>query len=302
MKYTKKFRVIPYSSDSLQKPSENYIENIDNKMKSIISNKSLPDDYKIKLYHQNLNKFLLKYDPDSYGVAPSIVKLIKVVGDYLEKKNEIQIIDKDLENVIKPKTVNFKIETKSEDIDDNFNSNENDEKDTKNEKLFFNEKFYNLNPNDYYLNQSDINSSDLNGSYFESETKPSQNTRSKNSATHSEGIQYNQAQKTKEKNKGVQGQNFETKPNNTSFFISSNPKTLRSPQGPSNTEASVKSPFLTSKDPINNKYKNINNNNQSKISKSVTNEANKSKSSTGSLKNKQSASGLRNFVWSSWKN
>jgi hypothetical protein len=43
-----------------------------------------------------LNNFLLKYDPDSFGVAPTLTKLAEVVTKFLQNNNNPQIIEKDL--------------------------------------------------------------------------------------------------------------------------------------------------------------------------------------------------------------
>jgi hypothetical protein len=206
MKHAKKFRVVPYMANNLQKPNENYIEALDNNMKNIIANNTLPDDYKVKLYHQNLNKFLLKYDPESYGVAPSITKLIKIVGDYIEKKNNIEIIDKDLANVFKVENIKKENELSETAIKNetqkklNFNS---PEEESLSEKFNFNDNFYNLNPSVSFLNNNEnsyINKSDFNDSIFEPTTKPSANTRSQKIASHSEGIDYTKTLKKKNNN------------------------------------------------------------------------------------------------------
>jgi len=295
MKYAKKFRVVPYVSNSLQKPSENYIEALDNKMKNIIANKTLPDDYKVKLYHQNLNKFLLKYDPESYGVAPSITKLIKIVGDYIEKKNNIELIDKDLAHVFKVENIKKEDELGESEIKNepqkklNFNS---PGEDSLADEYNFNENFYKLNPSVSYLNNNEnsyINKSDLNDSIFETNTKPAANTRSQNIASHPEGIDYSKKQKKKTNSESLENLDFK----GFEQYKDKSTKTLRTPGLKGilkKDKEEKKSPFLNLKENKSNKYKNTQD--SKKASRTIN-------AKSGKESNEQSGG---HFLWSSWIN
>jgi len=299
MKFTKKFRVVPYVSHQLQKPSENYVENLDNNMTRIIKDKNLPDDYKIKLYHQNLNKFLMKYDPESYGVAPSITKLVKVVGDYLEKKNTIELIDRDLKTVFKE---NFKKEVSSENEEENdenkkklsylaknsFNKGSDlIEKSIERNNLEFNDNYYRFNPNySLFNNESYINNdSDLNSdSIYPSATKISRNTRSQTEATHPEGLQTvsrNIKKVTEPKDQ------FEEEEKNRKKSA----KTARTPPN-KNVNTLERNSFFNSKPSINNKYRN------SPDFKKL--EKNNASSRRDTEPKKQGGAG--HLYWSTWKN
>ena len=102
----RKYMVVPFVNN-IEKPSESFVENADKNMSDIIKNPEIADDIKMKLYHQNLNKFLLKYDPETYGVTPTLAKLAQNVTDFLERKNDLRE-----ENILTPK-----VEVKQE-IDD----------------------------------------------------------------------------------------------------------------------------------------------------------------------------------------
>ena len=86
MNYTKKYLVVPYVQN-LEKPTESYLENLNKNMSDIIHDKKIPADEKIKLYNKNLTNFLLKYDADSYGVAPTLSKLADVVSKFIQNNN-----------------------------------------------------------------------------------------------------------------------------------------------------------------------------------------------------------------------
>ena len=66
--------VVPYVN-TIEKPKEIFVENADKNMTDVITEMNISDDLKMKIYHQNLSKFLLKYDPETYGVTPGLVKL-----------------------------------------------------------------------------------------------------------------------------------------------------------------------------------------------------------------------------------
>jgi len=78
---------VPYIK-SIQKPNDSMIHNLDQNMTDVISNSKMSDDTKMKVYHQNLNRFLLKYDPDTYGVTPTLAKLAQIVIDFIDKKKD----------------------------------------------------------------------------------------------------------------------------------------------------------------------------------------------------------------------
>jgi hypothetical protein len=86
MNFTKKYLVVPYVQN-LEKPSESHLENLNKNMTDIIQDKNIPSDQKIKLYNKNLNEFLLKYDADSFGVAPTLTKIANLVSKFIEDNN-----------------------------------------------------------------------------------------------------------------------------------------------------------------------------------------------------------------------
>ena len=98
MNHTKKYLVVPYVQN-LEKPSESYLENLNKNMTDIIQDKKLPADEKIKFYSKNLNNFLLKYDPDSFGVAPTLTKLAEIVTRFIENNNNPNVVEQDLTNL-----------------------------------------------------------------------------------------------------------------------------------------------------------------------------------------------------------
>ena len=98
MNHTKKYLVVPYVQN-LEKPSESYLENLNKNMSDIIQDKHLAADEKIKFYSKNLNNFLLKYDPDSFGVAPTLTKLAEIVTRFIENNNNPIVVEKDLTNL-----------------------------------------------------------------------------------------------------------------------------------------------------------------------------------------------------------
>jgi hypothetical protein len=195
MKYAKKFRVVPYNINSLEKSTESYVDNFSNNMTNTIHDKSIAPDNKMKIYRQNLNKFLLKYDPESYGVAPTLNKLVKVVTEFLESNKEPNLIEDDLKPLFK-------------DIKDSYSADVSylNSPEIKNYKKAydFNKDYYKLGSNDNSINTSNIQLPATNyqaeaiknlasfNSDFEPLTNPSDNTRYKApKATHSEGLELN---------------------------------------------------------------------------------------------------------------
>jgi hypothetical protein len=98
MNHTKKFLVVPYVNN-LEKPSDGLLQNLDKNMSDIINDKNLAPDQKLKFYSKNLNNFLLKYDPDSFGMAPTLTKLAEVVTKFVESNNDPRTIDEDLKKI-----------------------------------------------------------------------------------------------------------------------------------------------------------------------------------------------------------
>jgi hypothetical protein len=145
----------------------------------------------MKLYHQNLNKFLLKYDPETYGVTPTLAKLAQNVTEFLERKidfNPIKIIE---EKILIPK-----IEVKEElaDLDGDYTSEPSiDNYEAKKEKkVLTNKSPINNNVSaesvktDLNKGENIENSENFLESY-EKDINPAASTRSKKLATHSHG-------------------------------------------------------------------------------------------------------------------
>ena len=195
MKYTKKYLVVPYVN-TLEKPAENEIQNLDKNMTDVITDKNLADDSKMKLYSQNLNRFLLKYDPNSYGVTPTIAKLAQVVSDYLENNNSPQKLEQDL----------MPLFVKTDESSNNSSLNSPRYM----SKLPFNPHYYNIASKDMSLLETSVadktaevdtsqyiaqtskkptNKKKQEDPIFDEATKPTKNTRSHGPATHHEGVQ-----------------------------------------------------------------------------------------------------------------
>ena len=184
--------VVPYVN-KIEKPSDSFIENADKGMSDIIENSEIADDLKMKLYHQNLNKFLLKYDPETYGVTPVLAKLAQNVTNFLERN-----------------TSESNLATKKETIDPPANSFKKENNDFVDDMSFYpNDKNYDTNTDYYRLfneTPSTINKTLFNDKvspeikktetqeqtnnlidFYEQNTNPAANTRSKSEATHSSG-------------------------------------------------------------------------------------------------------------------
>jgi len=229
MNHSKKYIVVPYVK-SIENPNDSLVNNYDQKMSEIINDSQLSDANKMKLYHQSLNKFLLKYDPETYGVTPTLVKLAKVVQDFIHTND--QHIVKDIK------------EPNNEDDDDNDDDDEesmnlqmNDSfLDSQNDKIKIH-KSHN-SPNDYddkkneFLNTAIYSANETPAkkramedkyyspetenilSNFEKEIQPAQNLRNKKAATHSKGIE-----STINRNAKTRIRNFLEIPNNTEKII-----------------------------------------------------------------------------------
>ena len=202
MIHSKKYRVVPYVND-IEKPTESYLENLDKNMSNIISDEKVPDDQKLKLYSKNLNNFLLKYDPDSFGTAPAITKLAKVVTKYLENNGNTQKIEKDLDSLFSQSSLikgdifdlfedSSRKKPSNSDASNHFNSSLNSSY-----KENFNNNNNPINPLDSNIdnftsaneyndtNDTFIDKSKQNNSFnYSSASKIKNNTRSKADATH----------------------------------------------------------------------------------------------------------------------
>ncbi len=184
--------VVPYVN-KIEKPSDSFIENADKSMSDIIENSEMADDLKMKLYHKNLNKFLLKYDPETYGVTPVLAKLAQNVTNFLERK-----------------TSESNLAIKKEMIDPPANSFKKENNDFVDDMSFYpNDKNYDTNTDYYRLfneTPSTINKTLFNDKVspeikktetqeqtnnlidlYEQNTNPAASTRSKSEATHSSG-------------------------------------------------------------------------------------------------------------------
>jgi hypothetical protein len=190
----KKFMVVPYVN-KIEKPSDSFIENADKSMSEIIENSEIADDLKMKLYHKNLNKFLLKYDPETYGVTPVLAKLAQNVTNFIERnKSESKSAIK--EEMIDPPAKSFKKENNDFVDDMSFYPNDkNYDTNTDNYRLFYetqtpstiNKTLFNdkISPeiNKIETQEQTNNLIDL----YEQNTNPAASTRSKSEATHSSG-------------------------------------------------------------------------------------------------------------------
>jgi hypothetical protein len=78
-------------------------------MTDIIQDKNIPSDQRIILYNKNLNEFLLKYDADSFGVAPTLTKIANLVSKFIEDNNSNSAqneLSNDFENNINSSQIN----------------------------------------------------------------------------------------------------------------------------------------------------------------------------------------------------
>lgn len=131
MNHSKKYIVVPFVK-TIEKPNDTMVNSFDKNMSDIISDSQLSDDNKLKLYHQNLNKFLLKYDPESYGVTPVLANLARVVMDFIQKNENI---DQDLSTSLTFKDVND--ESMKPKLDENsFSNGKEHEENSLNQNIF----------------------------------------------------------------------------------------------------------------------------------------------------------------------
>ncbi len=201
MKHTRKYMVVPYINP-LEKPTESAIQDLDKNMTDVITDKNLSPDNKMKLYSQNLNRFLLKYDPDSYGMTPTLSKLAQVVTEYLEKNNDPTIIDNDLKPLLlKSETPsntsllsspnynndNFKFNSDYYTLNQPNNSFLDNTTNAKTPRYDANanNQLYHINTNPLYNNETATSSNQL----YPMNTNPAYNTRTKTLATHSKDLQ-----------------------------------------------------------------------------------------------------------------
>ena len=149
--------VVPFLNP-IEKPTENFIENADKNMTDVITDMKMSDDLKMKIYHQNLSKFLLKYDPETYGVTPALVKLAQTVMEFVSNKSK------------EPSQIETSIKNEFITTPQFTPKNEKKEPNSR-KKLSFElsepstKKDYTMN-NDYYrLNDSSINNKDFSKLY-----------------------------------------------------------------------------------------------------------------------------------------
>lgn len=190
MTHFKKYIVVPFVS-TIEKPSENFIENADKTMSDTITDTKMPDDLKMKIYHQNLNKFLLKYDPNTYGVTPMLAKLAQSVTEFIDKAKEQEKPNQAYVKEELPNSPLFKNEftTPASILKNKFNDSYNYKKDTDYDMDGNN---YKLNP-DFTINASNIgdNESQLDNTLldnYEKSAQPYLNTRNQKQASHSYGV------------------------------------------------------------------------------------------------------------------
>ena len=243
----KKYMVVPYVN-SIEKPNDSFIENADRNMSDIIKDSKMPDDLKMQLYHQNLNKFLLKYDPESYGVTPTLVKLAKTVSDFIEHKNVSHVEEPSIKNekIFEPSIKNeqfldkpFKFESFTP-AKTPFDENRYPSDYNYHEPSYYetNKDLYKLTGDDSinatvnYSNQDSLGHLDetvktLNNTLiknYEANTNPAANTRQNSRATHEQG-EYGDVKIVKP----VAQKKQNSKKLNTGLF-GSNPKVQHSPQ------------------------------------------------------------------------
>ena len=214
MNYTKKYLVVPYVQN-LEKPTEIYLENLNKNMSDIIHDKKIPADEKIKLYNKNLTNFLLKYDADSYGVAPTLSKLADIVSKFIHNNNSnfaqdnSNVFEKNINSTPTPDsnyTTNTVFSNQIRDYDPididnhntpNFNNSRHFSEPFKtpeqNSRFQQNDKSKDLSTEGTANSEISISDSNFDSFGFSKGTKPTDNLRSKGPATHDEGL----AKKTK---------------------------------------------------------------------------------------------------------
>lgn len=200
MNHTKKYLVVPFVK-TIESPNESMVNNLDQNMSEIIEDKDLTDDDRMKLYYNNLNKFLLKYDPETHGISPSLTKLAKNVEDFIEKNNESKKTSLEVKDNY-DESLNLTKETNNSNYDmlnDNLNTSsvENNEflksspknlftpKQSK-QKAIFSPKSESPENNVFYSPSTEhiLNK-------YEAKTNPASNLRNSKVASHSEGLEPN---------------------------------------------------------------------------------------------------------------
>jgi len=200
MNHTKKYLVVPFVK-SIESPNESMVNNLDQNMSEIIEDKDLTDDNRMKLYYNTLNKFLLKYDPETHGVSPSLTKLAKIVEDFIEKNNEIKNTSLEVKDNYDD-SLNSTKESNSSNYD-MLNDNLNTSFVENNEYLKSSPKYL-LTPKQSKLKEiiSPKSESPENNAFyspstehilknFEANTNPASNLRNLRAASHSEGLKPN---------------------------------------------------------------------------------------------------------------
>ena len=183
--------VVPYVN-TIEKPKESFVENADKNMTDVITDMHISDDLKMKIYHQNLSKFLLKYDPETYGVTPGLVKLAQTVMDFVAKKQISET--KEMETQIKYEPLTTP----------NFTPKNEKKEPNSRKKLSFEfseppeKSDFSMNNEYYKLGDSSINNNNFSKieyspdntllRNYEKDIEPSRNTRAKTVATHNQGL------------------------------------------------------------------------------------------------------------------
>ena len=103
---------------------------------------------KLKLYSKNLNTFLAKYDPDSFGLAPTLTKLAEVVTKYLDSNKDPLKLEQDLKPLF-DNTLNNESNYENNFYNSNKNSNE-----TLNNSAF-NKADYSISPGNEFLERNE---------------------------------------------------------------------------------------------------------------------------------------------------
>jgi hypothetical protein len=200
MNHTKKYLVVPFVK-TIESPNESMVNNLDQNMSEIIEDKDLTDDDRMKLYYNNLNKFLLKYDPETHGIPPSLTKLAKIVEDFIEKNNEIKKTSLEVKDNY-DESLNLTKETNNSNYDmlnDNLNTSsvENNEFLKSSPKNLFTPKQSKLKAIFSPKSESPENNVFYSPSTehilnkYEAKTNPASNLRNSKVASHSEGLEPN---------------------------------------------------------------------------------------------------------------
>lgn len=139
MKYGNKLMVVPFVN-KLEKTSEKYLIDLDSEMTTIIHNKNLSIDDKVKMYNQTLQRFLVNYSEEDstkpraiiepkIEVAAPVVKderensVLQTLQNYIAKVENERVpqpkVKKHKQNVYK-RNVNFRKEAEQSYMEDSY--------------------------------------------------------------------------------------------------------------------------------------------------------------------------------------